>query len=218
MCAVTIASGQDQARVSASRSHYQAALDWLGSHRRRVVVALVALAVVVAGVASGVVAWQRWTHPNLFPDQGDVLVMGARPLDRATVAVPLTWTGTGPERTLTFRSASATLGTNTAAAHVTFQICERRAGHILHTGIYNLRTQCSSITPLIPGTTMTYPSHHPWAHQYLVATITPSRSGRVQLSKVTFTYSLPSHVLSRTVTDTIGTDITVPVLPNSSSR
>jgi hypothetical protein len=58
---------------------------------------------------------------------------------------------------------------------------------------------------------MVYPSHHPFAHQYLVVTIAPTRPGSVHLTKVTFTYSLPSHHLPGPITDSIDVDVTVPV-------
>jgi hypothetical protein len=215
MTGVTVTSGNDRTADASPTSRLLAVSAWLRTRSRRLFAAGLGLAAVAALLVGGQVAWHQWTHPDLLPDDNGTLRMGPRPLDQATVSFPLTWSDVGPSHLLTFRGARATLATNTASARITFQICERRPGHIMVLGIYSLRAQCASITPLTPGATMTYPSHHPWAHQYLVATIQPTRPGRVRLTKVTFEYSLPSHVLSRTVTDTVRTDVTVPVLPNA---
>ncbi len=163
-------------------------------------------------MAGILVAWHSWTHPDVFPDEnGSLDIMGPRPVDKAAVSFPVTWDGTGDPTTVTFRTAKATFAINTAAAHVTFEICERRPGKVYQAVVGSLRPYCTSVTPLTSGTTMTYPEH-PFAHHYVMATITPTRPGVAHLTNVRFTYSLPSHHLPRPITDDVALDVTIPVL------
>ncbi len=185
---------------------------WRNPSRRTFVLTAVGVLVAASLVAGVLVAWHAWTHPDVFPDANGVgEVMGPRPVARAAVSYPVTWDGPGDPTRVTFHSATASLSVNTAAAHVTFEICVRRPGEIAGAVYGSLRRYCSSVTPLTSGTTMTYHGH-PFAHQYVLATILPTRPGMVRLTSVRFTYALPSHHLPRPISDDVALDLWVPVL------
>ncbi|GAB3774378.1 hypothetical protein GCM10027600_36840 [Nocardioides ginsengisegetis] len=131
-------------------------------------------------------------------------------MSSAAVSIPVTWDSDGAPTTVTFHSAHAFFATNTAAAHVTFEICQRSPGKIFTPVYGGLSLDCTSVTPLTPGVTMTYPTH-PFAHDYVMVTVTPTRPGVAVLSNVRFTYSLPSHHLPRPITDDVAMNVTIPV-------
>jgi hypothetical protein len=207
---MTMTAGQDEQSRSSGDHRLST---WLRTRKRRLLVAAVVTGVLASLVTGGLVWWHRWTHPDVLPDQGYGLRLAPRSVGRATVSWPATWADTGAARVLTFRSVHATFTTNTAHAGVTFEICEHRPGRVLILGIYHLDRECASLTPLAPGTTMTYPSHDASGppRQYIVATIMPTTPGEVHLAGLTFTYSLSGHHLAHTTTDSVATDVTIPV-------
>ncbi|MBB6628150.1 hypothetical protein H5V45_12545 [Nocardioides sp. KIGAM211] len=178
------------------------------SPRRRLVTMLVPM-LLVAAVAPGVVGFRWWTHPDLFADQGSSLRAAPAPLGRSTLSAAVTFPRRGESGTITFRSATAHLAEDTAAADVSLAVCHRDAGQDPVGGVRGEPgPACRELTPIVDGTRMTV-GGGPERGDYVVAVITPTRPGTSRLTRVDLDYTLGRAGWWRHGTDTVRLDLTV---------
>lgn len=105
----------------------------------------------------------------------------------------------GPEETITFHGAKAHFSTNGAGVHATFWICEAEAkDSAIEVVGGSLSSYCTSIRPLRDGTKMRFGSP-----EYVVATLTPTRSGTSRIDPVTLDYSRTLRHLGQRGTDRV---------------
>jgi hypothetical protein len=186
---VSVTADDRRAPYESTGSRARAGLRVLGNHKG--LVTLVTVAVVFAVAAGLAVRW--WTHPTLLKEGGGLDVATTKPLpvdgSQQSYGVVLP-PGRATPTTITFRSTPvATFATNSAQATVTFAICHRppgARGYFIAGMPGNGASDCTRVEPIVAGTTFQYPT----TAEYIIATSTPSRAGRVVMTGADLDYAL----------------------------
>ena len=157
--------------------------------RRRAVMAAVVVLVLVGSVL-GVACWRK--DPNLIRWSGEGVNPLGVPLEQAAyslnIAQPI-----NPKRTetITLKSASVQVTTNTADATVTLAICVGKPGpdgdQIGAVRPSELSQYCSRVVPIRPGTKMLLGFHGP-PREYIVLTVIAKKPGLVKADRLRITY------------------------------
>ena len=179
---------REELERTASPGHLGRVTGTLRRHGRLLVVVLAVLALTV-----GVWGLRWWTHPDVFGAGVGVGSFSAAPQPVATSRLTfgvLLPPGDGSRTTVTFRGTPVmNFATNTARATATFSVCHRppepQGTFIgISKGLGN--HECTRLDPIVAGTTLRYPS----PAEYVIATITPTRPGKVLATGADFDYSL----------------------------
>lgn len=145
-----------------------------------------AVAAVVIGVL-GYLSWW-WAHPSLLSEESLGLGSGAA-APRSVTDPPLHVGVAGDpsdekyRETITFHEYQAHFEDDGAGVTVTLSVC-RNADGVIGSVSDPLSEFCDAVVPVRDGTKMKL-----GAGEYLVATLTPSRSGTSTLTGITVNYS-----------------------------
>jgi len=159
---------------------------------RRRVIATAVVVLLVVGLTFAVVSWRK--NPNLIEWSGEgVDPMGVPPAQAAyamNIAQPI---NPSTNETITLKSASVDVATNTADATVTLSICVGKPGpdgsQLGDVHPADLRDYCSRIVPIHRGTKMYVGFHHHGPpREYLVLTVIARKPGLVKADRLRISY------------------------------
>lgn len=159
---------------------------------RRVAIAGVVVVAIGVGIAFGI---HRWTSPTVFRGDGN----GSSLTQRLT-KFPL-YAGFYPDgkssETVTVHSADIHFTENSAGFTAKLLLCTRRpvkSGEVeigtVNASEESLSQYCTSVHPIKSGTRMRI---GPYADQYFVAVLTPSRAGTADIGAINIRYSRSAH-------------------------
>ena len=172
--------------------------------RSPLVTVAIAVAVLAAGVAAGlVVRW--WTHPTIFGSLGDSYVSLPLPVAEAALSTTVIFPQVdGEPETVTIDRLHAVFSKNTANATATFSICHLGAGEAPIGDVHDPGTDCHDIVPVEDGASFLHgvaPDS-----DYLFVTITPTTAGVAHLARVEVRYERGAGHLYQRGTESIGID------------
>lgn len=166
---------------------------------------------VISLVIIGAVRWRN--NPDLVMASGSGVYPKGVPLSEAAYAIniadPIRSRGS---ESLTLKSTSARVVTNTAAARIGFSICVARPG----TGIGVVRpaelgTYCSRLIPVRHDTKLVASDS---ARQVIVLTVVPTKVGLVRLDRLNITYRRDWKHLYQSGSLRTGIDVAIRVIPS----
>ena len=160
-------------------------------------------AVALIALAIGLSVW--WTHPSLPEEQGgNSFSAGPRPVVAAHLTVPVTWSPiAGRPEVVDVSGARAHFMDNSAAATVTFWICQNHDGGLI--SAHDLHGACRHLRPLTKNSNVI------WAPgvrgEFVVMTLQPRRPGHVRVDRVDLDFGYRYGPLHRSGTAHITMDV-----------
>ncbi len=185
--------------------------------RRRVVIAILALALALLGV--GGKGYWVWTHPTLFKDLGVITRFGPTPLKNAVVYGAVAY---GPEdskhdETITLHSVIAHFTTNTAHATATFMICDSNESNSTADSLAapdSPTKYCRSLRPVTNGMKVRLRFDGPQNKaEYVIMRLKATTAGTAHIDWLAFDYTRSWRHLDQHGSDRSNQDWTLTVTP-----